>query len=253
MIRSGIGDASGFRWRSRESSRIEELTDAVIGFALTLLVISLEVPRTFDELMVTVRDFPGFAISFGILMVIWYEHYKFFRRYGIQNLAVIVLNAFLLFQIVFYMYPLKFLFILTTRALTSGNFLVSGPGDVLIPMIQQEQLQTLLYLFGTGWTAVWFTFSLMYWLAYREQEALRLNELEVFNTRLSAIENFIGACVGILSILIAYFGDMPESFSAASLIYLILFPIQWLILLRTKKQRQTLQARLVDEDPGPPA
>ena len=33
-----------FRWRSREISRLEGLSDAVFGFAITLLIVSLEVP-----------------------------------------------------------------------------------------------------------------------------------------------------------------------------------------------------------------
>jgi uncharacterized membrane protein len=52
---------TAFRWRTRESSRIEELSDAVFGFALTLLVVSLEVPRTFGELLDSMRGFAAFG------------------------------------------------------------------------------------------------------------------------------------------------------------------------------------------------
>jgi hypothetical protein len=251
LIRSELGRVDGFRWRSSESSRVEELTDAVIGFALTLLVVSLEVPRTFDELMVSVRDFPGFAISFAILIVIWYEHYKFFRRYALQNLAVIVLNAMLLFQIVFYMDPLKFLFILTVRALTGGDLFVAVPGSGLVPMIRDGQMETLVYLYGAGWTAIWFILALMYGQALRKREALQLDELEVFNTRLSVIENLSGVAIGIVSILIAYFGDMPDNFPAAAWIYLAMFPIQWAIRLWSRKRRLALEERVIAAEAGP--
>ena len=37
--------------RGREVTRLEALSDAVFGFAATLLVVSLEVPQTFPELV----------------------------------------------------------------------------------------------------------------------------------------------------------------------------------------------------------
>ncbi|HMJ26039.1 MAG TPA: TMEM175 family protein, partial [Pyrinomonadaceae bacterium] len=55
LIDRSIGDNQKFRWRSHEISRIEGLSDAVFGFAVTLLVVSLEVPKTFNELMQAMR------------------------------------------------------------------------------------------------------------------------------------------------------------------------------------------------------
>lgn len=62
LIDKGVGDAHKFRWRSHEISRIEGLSDAVFAFAVTLLVVSLEVPKTFAELMEAMRGFGAFAI-----------------------------------------------------------------------------------------------------------------------------------------------------------------------------------------------
>jgi uncharacterized membrane protein len=47
LIDKGIGDNKKLRWRSHEISRSEGLSDAVFGFAVTLLVVSLEVPKTY--------------------------------------------------------------------------------------------------------------------------------------------------------------------------------------------------------------
>src|ERR1700744_343122 len=110
LIEKGSGTEPGFHWRGLEITRFEGLSDAVFGFAVTLLIVSLEVPKTFSELEATLHGFFAFAICFVLLMLIWFQQYIFFRRYGLQDTWTIVLNAALLFMVLFYIYPLKFLF-----------------------------------------------------------------------------------------------------------------------------------------------
>ena len=66
-------------------TRLEAFSDAAFAFALTLLVVSLDVPRSYDDLMRTMRGFPSFACCFALLVWIWHEHNMFFRRYGLQD------------------------------------------------------------------------------------------------------------------------------------------------------------------------
>jgi uncharacterized membrane protein len=101
-----------FRFRGHEVRRIEAFSDAVFAFAVTLLIVSLEVPKNFEELMVTMRGFFAFGISFLLLMLIWYEQNIFFRRYGLDDLAIIILNCTLIFLVFFYLYLLNFFFLL---------------------------------------------------------------------------------------------------------------------------------------------
>ena len=114
MVREGLtrrqGGEEDFRWRGEDVSRIEGFSDAVFAFAVTLLVVSLEVPKTFDELLATMRGFFAFAICFALLLAVWYDHYKFFRRYGLMDTPTRWLNSALLFLMLLYVYPLKFLF-----------------------------------------------------------------------------------------------------------------------------------------------
>ena len=95
--------------RRAETSRLEGFSDAVFAFALTLLVVSLQVPSSFDELVRTLRSFIAFAASFAALIWIWYLHRQFFRRFGLGDGPMIVLNSTLLFVVLLYVYPLKFL------------------------------------------------------------------------------------------------------------------------------------------------
>ena len=92
LIRREAGE-EGFSWRGEEVSRIESFSGAVFAFAVTLLVVSL-------------------AICFWLLLAAWFEHYKFFRRYGTSDSYTMRLSAVLLFIVLFYVYFLKFLFVL---------------------------------------------------------------------------------------------------------------------------------------------
>ena len=53
--------------------------------------------------------FVPFALMFAMVCWIWYEHNLFFRRYGLQDPWTVFLNCVLLFVVLFYVYPLKFL------------------------------------------------------------------------------------------------------------------------------------------------
>ena len=61
LVQHGFGADRGFRWRGGEISR---------------LVVSLEVPETFDELLKVLRGFFAFAVCFSILFWVWYDHYR---------------------------------------------------------------------------------------------------------------------------------------------------------------------------------
>ncbi len=97
-----------FRLRGHEVNRIKAFSDAVFGFAVTLLIVSLEVPKSFEELLITMKGFFAFEISFLFLMLIWYEQNMFFRRFALDNRIIIFLNAFLTFIVLFYVYRSNF-------------------------------------------------------------------------------------------------------------------------------------------------
>lgn len=103
-----------FRWRGREVSRVEGFTDAVFAFAVTLLVVALEVPHTFNGLLDVVRGFPAFVICFAALMTFWNAHYTYHRRYGLDDAFSRVFTMAILVLVLFFVYPLKFLFTMLT-------------------------------------------------------------------------------------------------------------------------------------------
>ncbi len=93
LMKRAQSKPTAFRWRGGDVSRLEGFSDAVFAFALTLLVVSLQVPKTFDELLVTMRGFVAFAICFCLLAMVWYDHYLLFRHYGLKDTSTVVLNT----------------------------------------------------------------------------------------------------------------------------------------------------------------
>ncbi|MFY9621196.1 MAG: TMEM175 family protein [Pyrinomonadaceae bacterium] len=221
LIDKGVGDPRKFRWRSHEISRIEALSDAVFAFAVTLLVVALEVPKTYDELMEVMRGFGAFAICFALLFVVWFNQYKFFRRYGLNDNLTIIINAVLLFVVLFYVYPLKFLFTLLIDKFTGGHGEVRLPNGTVEGMVESaDQVANLMIIFGLGYVAVFAVFALLYWRAYRKRVQLELNELETFDTRTDIRESLLNVSIGLVSLAIAIIGGGRYA-GFAGMIYMV--------------------------------
>ncbi|MEP6921568.1 MAG: TMEM175 family protein [bacterium] len=220
LIRRKLGKPTDFRWRSHEISRIEGLSDAVFGFAITLLVVSLEVPQTFNELAATMRGFVAFAISFTLLFGVWFNHYKYFRRYGLEDTATVVLSGVLLFVVLFYVYPLKFLFSILVDRFIGGHGEVRLPNGNVEAAIEGDQGASLMLIFSAGYLAVFTVFTLLFLHAYRKRHELRLDELEVFDTRNSIQEMLLNCGVALISIAVIMIGGAKFSW-LAGMVYLL--------------------------------
>ena len=193
--RRGLLPEAYFRWRGREITRLEAFCDVVFGFALTLLVVSLEVPRNYHEMMQAMRGFLPFAICFAQLIMIWRGHYQFSRRYGLEDPYTVFLNIVLLFLILFYVYPLKYVFTMVFAQVTGGEA-ATGVG--------WHEASVLMRIYAAGFTAVFLLFGLMYTHAYRLRNHIGLDAVEVLETRISLQQNFIMAATGAISFVVAF-------------------------------------------------
>ncbi|MEO8821105.1 MAG: TMEM175 family protein [Ginsengibacter sp.] len=225
-------DKNEFRFRGHEVRRIEAFSDAVFAFAVTLLIVSLEVPKSFEELMVTMRGFFAFGICFVFLIMIWYEQNIFFRRYGLDDLKTIVLNCTLIFVVLFYVYPLKFLFTLLFSSQIYGNnnspFLMKG-----------SDLPKLMMIYGIGYILIYLIFSLMYKHALKKSDELQLTSPEIFDTKTKIYKNFILITIGIFSVLVAFLLPADQA-GIAGLVYGLIGPALTIFYSRRKKIRRKL-------------
>jgi uncharacterized membrane protein len=221
-----------FRLRGREVSRVEAFSDVVFGFALTLIVVSLEVPTTFDELLQVMRGFLGFAICFATLTWVWHCHHTFFRRYAMTDEITIALNTALLFVVLFYIYPLKFMFSIIT-----GQFRATGNAS------------TLFAIYGLGFAGIFLLYLLMYVHAWRRRHELELNVLEEHDTVTMMYMYGSYVLIGLASVLIGATASQGN-LKWAGLIYFMLGPVSAVIGYRRGSQRHNLQVQYAQTAPN---
>ena len=216
----------GFHWRGAEVTRLEGFTDAVFAFAVTLLVVSLEVPKTFPELLAAMHGFLAFGVCFALLANVWYQHYRFFRRYALENPWVVFLNCVLLFFVLFYVYPLKFLF----SAMFNRSEMSVSEG------------RALFTIWSLGYAAVFTVFTLLYLYAWRIRARLELTPLEAMRTRVTLLDQIAMVLIGLLSTALAR--TMPERYVGAAGYVYFLVPFYFTIVhsIAGRRERQ-LQRR----------
>ena len=179
--RSRNGDeGQPFRWRGEGVSRIEGLSDTVFGFAITRLVVSLEVPKTSTDLLETMLGIIPFIGSFTLLFALWRAQFEFFRRYGLEDRTTVRLTGMLLMGVLFAVYPVKFLF--TFMLLTLPRAILAGQSDSLKQIMPLYRLPLVFGLYGAGVVWIALVFNRLYAHAARNAAQLELSELETFDT-----------------------------------------------------------------------
>jgi uncharacterized membrane protein len=183
--------------RTHPVSRLEGFSDAVFGFALTLLVVQLEVPRSSEALLLLVRGSVPFALTFAMVCYIWWEHNRFFRLTGMQDAWTAFLNCSLLFVVLFYVYPLKFL----TTTLLGPLVGLPGTGDL-------GDGRFVMLVYSSGVVLIFALFLLLYRHARVRRATLGLTPADQLQLRYKGRAHGISAGLGIASVALAAF--VPE-------------------------------------------
>lgn len=191
----------GFRQRGTEMTRLETFTDAAFAFAVTLLVIggSDSVPVNFDEMLQAMKQVPAFAASFANIMLFWYAHHIWSRRFGLDDTPSILLSLLLIFVILIYVYPLK--------AIYSGaiGFFSNGYFASYFGLRSLGDLRDLFVIFGGGFAGLSGIIVLLNMHAWSLRDELSLNALEQFDLQTEKTHWDINVIVAVLSVLMAIF------------------------------------------------
>ncbi len=179
-------------FRGAETTRLDNLTDAVFGIAITLLIFNLSNPNSFSDLLDFAKTLPAFLISIAFLILVWTEHVRFSEVYSIHDPWFMVLNTGFIALVIFYVYPLRFL------ALVLTNLYFSTDIPIRIEMVE---VTSLMVYFGIAVFALYFVLFVMYLRAYRMREALDLNAYELFYTKWHIRKAVIMWAVPLISVL----------------------------------------------------
>ena len=210
-------------------SRLEGLSDAVFALALTLIIVSLEPSATFDNLMGALKQIPVFAVCFAILLMIWYYHFQFHRRYGLEDYGTFSLNSMLLFLILMYVYPLRFVF---SGVLAGGEF--QG--------LSIDQGRQLMAIYSAGVTGIFAVLMLLTLRAWKQRDRLKLDDRERLLTKSSILGHSLSAGLGVVSILLvaaSHAFGVPLAF--AGLIYFLMGPIHGILGWKTDQKAEAIR------------
>jgi len=199
---------SRITYRGESPSRLDNLTDAVFGIAITLLLFNISNPNSFTDLISLTKTFPAFLISIGFLILIWSEHSNFTLIYSLNDQVFKLINTLFIALIIFYVYPLRFLSLI----LTSAFF------DINIPVnITGENVPDLMIYYGFVAFALYVTLYLFYRRALNIKLKLQLNDYEVFLTNQMMKRMIIMFSVPMVSIIIAFSFKRTSIFLASFL------------------------------------
>lgn len=192
-----LPEKNGFRLRGMDMTRLETFTDAAFAFAVTLLVISVDdVPRSYPEFMDALKQIPAFIACFAQLMLFWWGHHTWSRRYGLEDGGSMFLSLALVAAVLIYIYPLRAIFS-AFFANASGNFLP-------VPFeFDLSQIGTLFVIFGSGFSTLSALLVGLYLVALRRADTLCLNRREMARTRGDAIGWSLVLFTGVVSTLAA--------------------------------------------------
>jgi len=180
--------------RENEITRVEAFSDGMIAFAATLLVVSMDAPRSYEDLIRNLYGFIPFGLSFIALFYIWVVHTILFRRYPLKDKVSIFINGILLFTVLFYVQPLRFL-------ASSFVSLFTRSGEVHVT--SWDQLQNLFIIYGIGWIIIFLLVAWLYRRAWVTRDSLGLTPVESYDA-ITYSRHYLGfAAAGVVSILVA--------------------------------------------------
>lgn len=231
----------GFLNRGAEVTRTDAFIDAAFAFAITLMVISIDViPDTAEKLVDALKSVPAFGASFLLIVLFWRGHADWSRRYGLENRHSQRLSLLLVFIVLVFIYPLRMVF---------GSFFPFVSGGWLPAQIHLESIsdvRTMFVVFAVGFGSMSLTMTLLYRHAWSRRETLELDAIERLVTRHAMMRWATGPVVSLISLAMSVFllreGTTSNLVMAMpGLVFFALNLIHLFMDIRLRRERHALQ------------
>ena len=225
----------GFRLRGYQGTRMDGLTDGIFALAVAVLLISSSVPTNYDELIAFVYDLFPFSLCIVFIYWIWSALMHFNQRYGLEDQATLRLKMMLMFFVLFYIYPLKFLMSWQVK-----YFSATIQGEIreryaeMSSIIPFSKITHLMIIYGTGFSAIFFLFFLLYRKAYRMRAELLLNPREMLETYLSCRRYFVFGAIGVFSVLVSVV-SIALDFALGAIVSGVSYNLIWIFVIFENK------------------
>jgi cytochrome c biogenesis protein CcdA len=150
--------------------------------------------------------------------------------------VILKLNIALLFLVLFYVYPLKFLF-----SLAFGE-IVYGAGKSPFT-ITADQFPELMAIYALGFVTIYSLFYLMYRRAFKKSDELGMTPLEKFDCASTIYRITIMVAIGLCSLFTSLF--LFKGFSAgAGYVYFLIWPaIKIFYIFRNKLRKKLIHEK----------
>ena len=126
-------------------NRVEAFSDGVFAIAITLLVLTIAQPKTYQNLGHQLHtqwpSFAAYVVSFAIIGIMWINHHSVFRHLEYVDRVLLYLNLLLLMTIAFLPYPTGVL----------GQALAKGEGTETAAVVYG----IVMVLNACAWSALW--------------------------------------------------------------------------------------------------
>lgn len=218
-------------------ARLESLSDGAFAVAIGLLVVTIDSQREFSQVRDVMRTAPPIAAAFAVILWIWAEHRRFFSRYALDDVPTVFLNGVLLFVVLLYVYPLRFM-----AMYVLGTLFGLVPEPLRVTLGTAHDGSVLLRIYGLGFIAIFALFYLLYRHAWQSRDALGLDALARFDARASLRSSAICMGVGAFSVLFTLI-ETAWAAGVAGFSYMLLGPLMGVHGYRTGRARERLESR----------